>query len=613
MAGIQHHTGLSPAIEETALAEAAYQHTFTFAEPTITTDTYTKVTVDNCDISHTAGAPALPYSTHTLTLPWGSVIDNIEISAGKTTILPLATKVIPAAEPAPDNMQHHQVTRTEGPIYQTVNPYPSALVSWHTGAGLHNGEHVLFLTLRASPTQYRPATQELQYVTDINVHVRYTPGTIPLTSADSYDLLIITSEGLSQELEPLVEHKQSMGVVTQMVLLDDIYSGTYFSTEGRDDAEQVKYFIKNAVEQWGITYVMLVGGRHGGLFEEKWWCPVRYTNLDDNSNWEASYLSDLYFSDLYKYDGEEIVFADWDSNGNGVFAEWKMMGKDSLDLYPDVYVGRLACRNDFEASLMALKIIAYETSTAGQDWFTKLVGVAGDTYPSENDPYYEGELATQAAFENLSGFEFIPLWTSNGELTGPPDVIDTVNEGCGFLHFSGHGNPMGWSNHPPHDEETWVDGLTVSDMRQLSNDGMYPVCIVGGCHNNQFNVSLLNLLKIYEGYDRWYSYIYKGEMSHESWGWVMTCKDGGGAIATIANTALGYGQPGEECLERRGRYMELMFFKSYGEGKTVLGETHGSGITYFLNKFPPMEDRIDCKISQQWALLGDPSLQIGGY
>jgi hypothetical protein len=102
-------------------------------------------------------------------------------------------------------------------------------------------------------------------------------------------------------------------------------------------------------------------------------------------------------------------------------------------------------------------------------------------------------------------------------------------------------------------------------------------------------------------------------MSPECWGWWLTRKEGGGAIATIANTGLGYGQSGEKCLEQRGRYMELMFFKSYAEGKTALGETHGSDITYFLNKFPPMEDRIDCKITQQWALLGDPSLKIGGY
>jgi len=26
-----------------------------------------------------------------------------------------------------------------------------------------------------------------------------------------------------------------------------------------------------------------------------------------------------------------------------------------------------------------------------------------------------------------------------------------------------------------------------------------------------------------------------------------------------------------------------------------------------------MNDLIDCKIVQQWALLGDPSLMIGGY
>ncbi|MDD3493176.1 MAG: C25 family cysteine peptidase, partial [Candidatus Thermoplasmatota archaeon] len=380
-----------------------------------------------------------------------------------------------------------------------------------------------------------------------------------------------------------------------------------------DEAERVKYFIKDAVEEWGVRYVMLVGGRNGGLLEEKWWCPVRYSHLDDNSNFESSYLSDLYFGDLYKYDGEDIVFADWDSNGNGVFAEWRMMSKDILDLYPDVYVGRLACRNSYEVEVMVDKIITYETTAAGQSWFNTFVGVGGDTYPSEDDPYYEGELATQAAFDYLEGFEFVPLWTSNGELTGPQDVIDAVSRGCGFLHFSGHGNPMAWSNHPPHDEETWIDGLGVGDMRKLSNDGMYPVCIVGGCHNNQFNVSLLNLLKIYEGFEQWKHYIWYGEMSPESWGWWLARKTGGGSIATIANTGLGYGQPGESCLERRGRYMELMFFRSYAEGKTVLGETHGSDLTYYLHKFPPMEDRIDCKIVQQWALLGDPSLQIGGY
>jgi hypothetical protein len=59
--------------------------------------------------------------------------------------------------------------------------------------------------------------------------------------------------------------------------------------------------------------------------------------------------------------------------------------------------------------------------------------------------------------------------------------------------------------------------------------------------------------------------------------------------------------------------MELLFFKSYNEGREYLGETHGMNLAYYMNEHPPMDDNIDCKIVQQWILFGDPSLKIGGY
>ena len=138
---------------------------------------------------------------------------------------------------------------------------------------------------------------------------------------------------------------------------------------------------------------------------------------------------------------------------------------------------------------------------------------------------------------------------------------------------------------------------------------MYPVAVVGGCHNNQFNVSLLNLLKL----GHLSAVIEDQQFTPECWGWWLTRKFYGGAIATIANTGYGYGQPGEDCLEKRGRYMELMFFQSYAEGNDRLGLAHAQDQTYYLHAFPPMDDRKDCKIVQQWVLLGDPSLKIGGY
>ena len=56
------------------------------------------------------------------------------------------------------------------------------------------------------------------------------------------------------------------------------------------------------------------------------------------------------------------------------------------------------------------------------------------------------------------------------------------------------------------------------------------------------------------------------------------------------------------------------------EGKDILGETHAATITNYLTKFPidwnveiGSDIQIDCKTVQEWVLLGDPSLKIGGY
>jgi hypothetical protein len=166
---------------------------------------------------------------------------------------------------------------------------------------------------------------------------------------------------------------------------------------------------------------------------------------------------------------------------------------------------------------------------------------------------------------------------------------------------------MDWATHRPQ-HRGWIH-FDVSQFHHLSNTGRYPIAIVGGCHNNQFNVSLNNLLKL-----RQLSEIIDDQLfTPECWGWWLMRKGNGGAIATIANTGYGYGQPGEDCLVKRGRYMELMFFRSYAEGNDRLGFAHAQDQTYYLHSFPPMDDRKDCKIVQQWTLLGDPSLKIGGY
>ena len=94
-----------------------------------------------------------------------------------------------------------------------------------------------------------------------------------------------------------------------------------------------------------------------------------------------------------------------------------------------------------------------------------------------------------------------------------------------------------------------------------------------------------------------------------------------GAIASIGNTGLGYGAIGDnnddgipDTLQFYGGFIDGEFFRVYAEeGKDILGETHGATLTNYIMKFPPMEDQIDAKTVEEWVLLGDPSLKIGGY
>ncbi len=547
------------------------------------------------------GYPMLPYDVKVLKFPVGAVIEDVEIEEINTERKEINQKLIPAPPVKADSFQ-----RIEGEIYMKNKPYPENWISYHIGVGVEDNERAIFLVIHAYPYRYNPVKNELEFLKHGKVKITYTLPSEPLFNKDEYDLLIICPSNWVEQLQPLKEHKEKYGIKTIIVSLDEIYGGKYFATQGRDDAEKVKYFIKDAIENWGIEYVLLVGGRQGGVLQERWLMPVRYSYLDDGG--EKKFISDLYFADIYKYENGNIVFEDWDSNGNGIYGEWHMRGKDILDLYPDVYVGRLACRNKWEVDIMVNKIITYETTAYGSEWAKRFIGIAGDTYPSADDPYYEGEVATKAAFDMLDGYEAVFLWTSTGTLSSANDIIDAISQGAGFVHFSGHGNPMSWANHPPGDEETWI-GIDVTQFYKFSNEGMYPITIIGGCHNNQFNVSLFNLLRIRHLKDIYY----KSEWSPECFGWWLARKIGGGGIATIANTGYGYGIPGEDCLKGRGRYMEIHFFKSVAEGKDMLGKAHASDLIYYLNAFPPMTDRIDTKIVEQWVLLGDPSLKIGGY
>jgi len=204
-------------------------------------------------------------------------------------------------------------------------------------------------------------------------------------------------------------------------------------------------------------------------------------------------------------------------------------------------------------------------------------------------------------------------------------VINTISQGAGFVFFAGHGSPGTWGDHypgiPGNRKIGSVRGLVVINlglpvfpMDKISNSGKYPVVVVGGCHNSMFNVSFITTLLDKTNEKSMWSY---GIPTSECWSERFVRLSNRGAIATIGNTGLGLGVLSEFCTTGGyDSYITTEFFIQYGtEGHKILGEAYAGTLTEYISHFKGSGEWDDGheKTVEQWVLLGDPSLLIGGY
>jgi hypothetical protein len=323
----------------------------------------------------------------------------------------------------------------------------------------------------------------------------------------------------------------------------------------------------------------------------------------------------LYFADIYDSEGN---FSDWDYDDDGLFGEW-VKGEQPedkyIDLYPEIAIGRLPCRNRLEVRIMVRKIIKYEKSTFGKSWFWDIAAFAGDTYPEFwNEKYVgnEGEYYAEQVFENMSDFRHIKYYTSDESLKHWFNIYRAINKGCGFIYFNGHANPRTWVTYFTNSSKK-TKAFTVNHIRLLHNRNRLPICVVGGCHNSQFDVSIL---KVFNRDERRI-----GEATLECWSWLMTRKVGGGSVATIGCNALGYTKEDKVSFVGGKDELEVQFFKQYGQNNVdIIGDAFANAIRWYIDTYPvdwnqqlTNDSWIDVQIVQTWVLFGDPSLKIGGY
>lgn len=563
--------------------------------------------------------PVLPLFIRTYQIPYGSQNVQVVCTPQNITTISLSKKILSARLAPLSKIGKTSSPAQDGSVYNSTRFYPSDWYKYDIGAGRDsNGNERMFIKIICYPVRYSPANNQIHYTASFDVSLCYDAPETTAPVNETYDMVIIAPQSFASRLQPLIDFKNMKGLKTTFQAVEDIL----LQYTGADPPEQVKYFIKDAYDTWGIRYVLLIGGLKSHLLAhdkdtisagwKAWWVPVRYVSIPQDD--DEGCLSDLYYGCLYNATG---AFDSWDSNQDGVYAAWGAPGvpRDTFDLYPEVSVGRLPVANKREVDRVVQKIIRYESSSpAEKPWYTNFIGIGGKTfdyYEGKPDGEYLCDLAYNNTKQSIPEMNLIPIYSSNKNTSRfvpkASDILKAFSKGAGYIAFQGHGNPLVWDTiwfdgaYP----DDWCGGITLYHFLRLSNKEKLPIVVVGGCHNGMYNVSLLQTLRDRTG-SQYFCY---GAPLPVCFSWGLVLKYPGGAIASTGCTGYGMGYQGNPV--SLSAKLESHFFYQIGTGATHLGQAHSGSIQKFL-----LEEEIhqvEAFVITNWALFGDPSLRLGGY
>ena len=556
------------------------------------------------------GGFRIPTIKKTFEFPLGTEIVDIQVNRGELHrfVLNKSVEHVPLFKEINGNRALGFYVDNE---HQSSSVFPSSSFYYHTGVGLNeNNVRVLFLSLSLHPIRYNQSLNMVTQAASIDIEITYklkdSQEKLMETSQEK-DLLIITPDSYEHMLDQFISHKEGYGFTVHVETVNDIYQ-TY---PGRDHAEKIKYCVKNAIEEYDTTYVLLIGDIKQ--------LPIRETNAYPwSGNHGNGILTDLYYSDIYD---SQLSFCSWDANQNNLFGEVDFekfpftmdADLDDVDLYADVHIGRIPCSTNDELQIILNKIMTYETTTYDQTWFQNILLAGGDTFGlSKGSPLnvFEGEITNIKVGQQVPEFNQIRLWASNRNLHAWT-FNQVISKGVGFVSYAGHGFEHGWGTYHPN---AVLDGNLIfyftPYLNYLKNENKLPIIFFDACLTAKLDFNISDMIDYFGWKARLVNFFAGGYTSEELldvFAWAFLKLEQGGCVANIGATRSAYTFVDKNGVYAGAGYLDVHFFKAYAEGVTV-GEMLTATQRDYANNVGK-----DFFTIEEYLLLGDPSLQVGGY
>jgi hypothetical protein len=381
----------------------------------------------------------------------------------------------------------------------------------------------------------------------------WSPTFRPTTDGSAVEYVIVTSEAMADSFEVLADWKTRKGVQAVVRTIEWIEE-TY--PNGVDRAEQLRFFLEDAYYNWGTLWVLL-----GGDTEV---IPIRYA-VHGFTNPPYPIPTDYYYS---------CINGNWNGDGDALFGEalpsGQQSGGDTIDLSPDLWVGRAPVSTAGQASIFIHKVIDYEKAVGLNSLYPTSVLLLGE----QLSPSLDGALFCENVLPRLpAGFRTVRMYENYQSYPGAlPElrnrVLDSLNTGFAIVHHVGHGFRTTMS--------VGSGTLNNADIDNLNNGPRQSVVYGINCASASIDFNAI------------------GER-------FLKNSDGGG-VAFIGSTRISFA--GTEFLEMQNEFYELVFQDSV----TAVGEALA------LSKVPFI-DISESENIHRWlmfsiVLLGDPELPI---
>ena len=444
--------------------------------------------MEGLELTGEIGKPALPVDVVRIYIPQGENIASFRVESVRACDLAGQYTIYPAQQEWPLSSGEAPLpVPPDGEVYSLSEPYPPSPVEL-ASAGTMAGRKVAgFLVY---PLQYIPAEGRVVLNESITLSVELTestewtdipretervrdlrnrmvsrwvenpedllqdfpPGSGTLDPSAATEYLILCKALHSERYEVLKDWKTRKGIPAKIVTVEDAAA----AYPGRDVQESYRNCIQDHYLNESTAWVLMTlsapkadirgcYGRVGGTIDNEIPC-------------------DLYFSDM---DG------DWDADGDLIWGETT----DDVDLYPDVYVGRITANTGVQCSTVVHKVLTYEGCyTLPVDYQLDMLFMAE----------YLDDYTNEAILKDLIDSESVPsrfdpitkLYESTGNLNRT-NALNELNAGHNIVNHAGHGNIT--------IIEIADDYLTRSDMENLTNAPRYTLFYTVACSPAAFD------------------------------------------------------------------------------------------------------------------------------